>query len=148
MINLKKINKSEIKEISQILFDENVEYLKYFDPFISQEQFIQDFLKSSNDIYLKILNNKTFIGFVTLRGLDDGYKNPRFGIFIMEKYSNMGFGDAAIKKTLDLCKEKYNFKKIELKVNKKNHTAIKIYKDNSFKVINESSNDQIMACYL
>ena len=28
------------------------------------------------------------------------------------------------------------------------YTAIKIYKDNSFKVINESSNDQIMACYL
>ena len=63
MISLKKINKSEIKEISEILFDENVDYLKYFDPFNSQEQFIQDFLKSSNDIYLKILNKKNFYWF-------------------------------------------------------------------------------------
>jgi len=148
MISLKKIKKSEIQEISEVLFNENVEYLKYFDPFESKEQFIKDFTKSSKDVYLKVLNNNTFIGFVTLRGLDDGYKNPRFGIFIMEKYSNMGFGDATIKKTLDLCKEKYNFKKIELKVNKKNHSAIKIYKDNSFKVIGESSNDQIMVCNL
>ena len=84
MISLKKIKKSEIQKISEVLFKENVEYLKYFDPFESKEQFIKDFSKSSKDVYLKILNNNTFIGFVTLRGLDDGYKNPRFGIFIME----------------------------------------------------------------
>ena len=42
MISLKKIKKSEIQEISEVLFNENVEYLKYFDPFESKEQFIKD----------------------------------------------------------------------------------------------------------
>ena len=124
---IKKLTKKDSIILSSLLFNEDKKYVEYFSPFKNKEDFMETILSSVKDCFYSIKLDENIIGYISLRGLDEGYDNPRFGIFILKKYSQKGYGYTASKLVLDLCKREDNFKYVDLKVNPKNKNAIALY---------------------
>lgn len=73
------------------------------------------------------------IGTISLFKVDFLARNAELGIAIGEKaYWNRGFGSEAIRILLNEGFNKYNFHRIELRVNARNHRAIKAYEKVGF----------------
>lgn len=69
---------------------------------------------------------------VMLRGWDEGYETPSFGIIIHPTYRNRGFGKEMLISAIDYCR-KEKCKKIRLTVDKDNIVAKKMYLKAGFK---------------
>lgn len=143
-VEISEINYQQIKYISDSLFSEKKRYIKFFTPFDDKKNLIDKYLNKKNDKFLKINLKNEIIGLITLRGFDEGYEIPRFGIYIMNEYSNKGLGTIATKKFLKYCKSNLKINFLELKVNKKNYVAIKLYESIGFKVTKFTDEEQIM----
>jgi ribosomal protein S18 acetylase RimI-like enzyme len=137
--------------ISQLLLNNPPEYTKYFHPFNFEASAIRIVLqKAVKDrffgVELKsdILPQSDLIGFYMLRGLDEGYKEPMYGVFISSQYSGKGIARLTISHAETFCNF-YNYKKILLKVSLENIRAKKLYDDLGFKFLRaEESSGQII----
>ncbi len=77
------------------------EYLRFFYAFGSDELAIAETLaKCEMDIYSGVFWQTNLVGVFMLRGWDDGYEVPSFGVLIDEKYR----GGAFMRLTLDTAK--------------------------------------------
>jgi len=141
---IEEITKKDLNILANLLFNENKKYVKYFSPYINKDSFINAVLSTNKDSFYSIKLDEKIIGYISLRGLDEGYDNPRFGIFILKKYSNKGYGYEASKFVLNLCKEKNNFEYVDLKVNPKNKKAIKLYNSLGFNYLKREGSENLM----
>lgn len=77
------------------------EYLRFFFAFSFEERAIREMLSATReDIYAGVFWQGKLIGVSMLRGWDEGYKIPAFGVLIDEKYR----GGNLMKLTLDTAK--------------------------------------------
>lgn len=83
------------------------------------------------DKYYLLLSGQTIVGFSMLRGFDEGYTIPSFGIMIDYRYHNMGLGKHLLAITVNLAKE-LGCLKVRLSVFDSNHAGRKIYEDIGF----------------
>ena len=141
MLNLIKTKKKDISHISNILFSENKEYLKFFNPFTDENDLDSSF-KDKNNIFYNICLNKEIIGFLMLRGLD--LKQARFGIYLNSQYSSKGYSKKAIQQFLQLLEKKYEVNEVFLKVHKINFKAVSLYQDCGFEIETEEKESYIM----
>ena len=141
---IEKITKKDTSILSRLLFNEDKKYVEYFSPFNNKEHFMETILSSVNDSFYSIKLEKNIIGYISLRGLDEGYDNPRFGIFILKKYSQKGYGYTASKLVLDLCRGEDKFKYVDLKVNPKNKNAIALYTSLGFHFKRKEGSENLM----
>lgn len=143
-MKLKKITNSDIEPLSRIFFGQENEYLEFFLPFKNKEELEELISKARKDIFYLITHKKDIVGYISLRGLDDGYSNPRFGIFISEKYSNKGYGYSASKEVIKIVADSGNYSFIDLKVDPRNIRAINLYKKIGFEVHSTDGEENIM----
>ena len=141
MLNLIKTKKKDILHIGNILFSENKNYLKYFNPFTDENDLDLSF-KDKNNIFYNICLSKEIIGFLMLRGLN--LKQARFGIYLNSQYSHRGYSKKATVQFLQLLKDKYKVKEVYLKVHKENFKAINLYQDIEFEIKTEENESYIM----
>lgn len=146
-MKLKKITISDIEPLSRIFFGQKDDYLKFFSPFKNKKELEKLILKSRKDIFYLITNNTEIVGYVSLRGLDEGFSNPRFGIFISEDYSNKGYGYSASKEVIKILVDSGNYAFIDLKVDPRNIRAINLYKKLGFKFHTTEGEENIMILY-
>jgi RimJ/RimL family protein N-acetyltransferase len=77
----------EARQVSALLRAQPPEYARFFHAFNSDEKEIAAILAARQlDIYSGIFWEGRLIGFFMLRGWDDGYDVPAFGVFIDEKF--------------------------------------------------------------
>lgn len=67
-----------------------------------------------------------------LRGFDEGYSVPSYGVWISENYSNKGLSTFTLQHAISFCKLN-SIKKIMLKVHPDNVSAKHIYEKHGFK---------------
>lgn len=143
-LKIEEISLDEIKVVGNNLFNENDIYTQYYYSFKNLENLLESYLKKNNDKFLKITYFRTIVGLITLRGYDEGFKIPRFGIYVYSSHSKKGIGRLATSLFLEMCVVKYDIDILELKVSKKNNSAIKIYNELGFKIIKSLKNDYLM----
>jgi RimJ/RimL family protein N-acetyltransferase len=147
-MEIKPISSSDIESLSRIFFAEKNEYIKYFLPFKSKEELKKLILQARKDKFFLIIHEKDTVGYVSLRGLDDGYKNPRFGIFISEKYSGKGYGYSASKEIIKIAVDSGSYEYIDLKVDPKNYKAIKLYEKLGFEFYCLEGQENVMILHI
>lgn len=130
-----EIRKLEIKN-SQIIADalqnEDSEYLKHFIPFEFSLQSITDILSNAKrDKFFGLFVKDELVGFYMLRGLDEGYQIPSYGVWISSKYSNKGLSKLTLYHAFSICKLN-DIKKIMLKVHPENKIAKSLYESLGF----------------
>jgi RimJ/RimL family protein N-acetyltransferase len=132
-IIIKKLSPESAVELSQLLQNENPEYIKYFIPFNFDVQTISKKLNSiKDDCYFGIFIENKIAGFYMLRGFDEGYKIPSYGVWISKKFSKMGLSKLTLQHAVSFC-QLNRIKELMLKVHPDNLIAKKIYENFGFK---------------
>lgn len=83
------------------------------------------------DKYFIYAENGKFLGFSMLRGWDEGFSIPSFGIFVDHLCQGRGLGKFILKLTMGEA-EKIGCKKVRLSVYASNRAGIHIYQDFGF----------------
>ena len=126
-IEIKELSEEQVPSLSQALFNEDVKYLKYFTPFeFSVESLTSILNKAVKDKFFGIFVNNEIAGFYMLRGFDEGYDIPSYGVWISSKYSNKGLSKLTLYHSFSFCKLN-NIKTLMLKVHPDNIIAKNLY---------------------
>jgi len=132
-IEIIELNESHARQISDLLLSEDKDYSKYFIPFDFDYETIQNILKNKKyDKYYGLFVNKTICGFYMLRGFDEGYQIPSYGVWISKAYSNKGLSTLTLFHAISFCKVN-NIPKLMRKVHPENTIAKSIYERFGFK---------------
>lgn len=87
--------------------------------------------------YLGLLENQP-VGFSMLRGWEEGFSIPSFGMFIDYRKHGLGFGKEMLDLTLEVSRH-LGCGKVRLTVFASNPAAFKIYRSRGFKEIERSA---------
>lgn len=149
--SIEPLNEKNCSQAISLLTSESKDYIKDYHPFpLSINDLRSLILCANHDKYIGLFaadanGRKDLIGIITLRGLDEGYTIPMFGIFIRENWSNQGLCSLALKFAETFCKIN-KIKAIKLKVNTRNCRAMAIYKRKGFHEISKVNNDTVVMC--
>lgn len=132
-LEIKRLNINQSEELANLLMDSKQKYSQYFIPFSFDLETISEVLsKTIKDQIYGIYVEDNLVGFYMLRGFDEGYSVPSYGVWISEKYSNKGLSTFTLQHAISVCKLN-SIKKIMLKVHPDNITAKHIYEKYGFK---------------
>jgi len=122
------------KEIKEQLreFFKAIKGDKFFHPFPFTKKTIDKITKADKDIYSVAIEEEKITGMFMLRGFDEGYDIPSFGIIIHPDYRGRGMGTSGLEEAIKICK-RLECKKIRLTVDEDNKIAKRIYKKAGFK---------------
>ncbi len=134
-VELKELQSNQASNLSALILSASRAYTKYFTPFSLKEDSIKKIINEAiKDKYFGIFVVDHLVGFYMLRGFDEGYEIPSYGVWISEKYSGLGLSKLTLQHAISFCKTN-SIKKIMLKVHPENTIARNIYE--SFGFINE-----------
>lgn len=130
----------EDKEVLEKFFIRNnrPEIITKFNPFPldsdTVKKICQDFHK---DKYLLAIEGSDVVGFSMLRGWDEGFDVPSFGMFVDYERQGKGLGRIILDLTLEYAK-KLGCSKVRLSVYESNKNAYDLYKHFGFEEISRS----------
>ena len=131
-IEIKQIGLEHASTLAKALANEKSDYLKYFTPFeFSLQSITNIFTQMVKDKFFGIFVNEIIVGFYILRGLDEGYDIPSYGVWISSKFSNKGLSKLTLYHAFSFCRIN-GISKLMLKVHPKNTTAKKLYESLGF----------------
>lgn len=140
-LEIKNLTTDHSKELSELLQSADKDYTQYFIPFTFDFETILKILTNAvKDQYYGIFAKNTLVGFYMLRGFDDGYVIPSYGVWIAKDYSSKGISKLTLQHAISFCKIN-NIKKLILKVHPENIIAKNIYE--SFGFINDGVDKRI-----
>lgn len=106
-----------------MLRSQSPEYARFFYPFSFDEGRINEMLaKCEQDVYLGLYREGRMVGFFMLRGWDEGYEVPAFGILIDENYRGFGLEMLALETAKVICRLR-GATRMMLKMHPDNFTA-------------------------
>lgn len=150
-ISFRRLTISDAEQISKVLLSSDESYTKYFHPFDFQTSSIKNVIaKSIKDCFFAVEintgNESKNIGFYMLRGIDQGYTDPMYGVFISHQYSGKGIARLTISHAESFCKLN-GFKKLLLKVHPENFRAKNLYESLGFQFLREDASNKNIVLY-
>lgn len=144
-IEIRRLDATDATDLYNMIIDSGQDYYRYFTAFKINQEVISGFLsKAKKNQYLGFFIEKTLIGFFMLRGLDEGYQIPSYGVFISKKYQSVGLARISVIYSISFCKLN-RIEKLMLKVHPSNTAALKLYRDLGFSEdhIDQSNNNLV-----
>ena len=132
-------------ELSDLLLSAPVEYSKHFVPFAFDRLPISNVLShAQKDQYYGVYVAGKIAGFFMLRGFDQGYKIPAYGVWIAPHYAGKGLAGLTLKHAMVVCRVN-GIDTLMLKVHPKNTVAKRLYERNGFVAVgNDEKNGNII----
>jgi len=131
-ISIRKIGPDLALELSELLQNSDLDYSRYFIPFSFDFKTVKKILTDVNlDLFFGIFVNNKLIGFYMLRGFDEGYDIPSYGVWVSSEFSGRGIARLTLQHAISFCKIN-NINKLMLKVHPDNLKAKKLYEDFGF----------------
>jgi ribosomal-protein-alanine N-acetyltransferase len=119
-------------ELSDLLLSAPAEYSKHFTPFAFDRLAVSKVLsQAQQDRYYGIIIAGKIAGFFMLRGFDQGYKVPAYGVWIAPQHTGKGLAELTLKYAVAVCRAS-SIDKLMLKVHPDNIVAKGIYERNGF----------------
>lgn len=144
-IEIKELSLENAVLLSDALLKEKLEYMKHFTPFEFSIASIKQILRGAvNDKYFGIFVEDQLAGFYMLRGMDDGYEIPAYGVWISSEFSNKGLSKLTLYHAFSFCRIN-NIKKLMLKVHPENLIAKTLYESLGFEKVGiDEKNDNFI----
>lgn len=107
-------------------------YMQYFIPFAFDEATIAGLLeRCQEDLYMGLFWENQLAGFFMLRGWDEGYTVPAYGVTIDEAFSGLGLARLTLGLSKTICRLR-SASRLMLKVHPDNTVAKRLYEDAGF----------------
>lgn len=121
--------------LTALLARQGPAYLAHFHPFAFDEKTLSGVLRAARkDRFWGLRVKGELAGFWMLRGFDEGYARPAFGVFVAQAYSGQGLARLALQSALDWCTAQ-KVATVMLKVAPANERARRTYVCAGFDVI-------------
>jgi len=102
---IRPLGPADAAAIAAFMRSQSPEYLRFFYAFNADESAITAILSASKmDIYSGLFWQEELVGVYMLRGWDDGYDVPAFGVLIDEKYRGGAFMRLALDTAKLICR--------------------------------------------
>ncbi len=102
---IRPLGPADASMIAAFMRSQSPEYLRFFYAFSADESAIAAILSASKmDIYSGVFWKEELAGVYMLRGWDDGYDVPAFGVLIDEKYRGGAFMRLALDTAKLICR--------------------------------------------
>jgi len=131
-LTIRPLNSEDAPELSALLLSQTPAYVRFFTPFNFDLPSVAGLLTGQGtDVFMGMYWEGRLIGFFMLRGWDDGYDVPSYGVLIDEKYSGYGLTRLSLKLAKSICKLR-RVPRIMLKVNAGNKIAKRLFEEAGF----------------
>jgi RimJ/RimL family protein N-acetyltransferase len=133
--------------VSAKLTAEKNDYIKHFTPFDFSESTIQKILTNKKlDKYFGLFVSQELAGFYMLRGFDEGFQVPSYGVWISSEYKNKSLSTLTLYHAFSFCKLN-SIKSLMLKVHPDNVIAKNLYEKMGFKKTGTDSKNKNLIYY-
>lgn len=130
--SIEALNQENAESVLALIRSENDSYLRYFNPFDwGKQDFISSIINARKDRYFGIFYQNILVGFYMLRGFDQGYSIPSYGVYISSCYKNKGIAKSSLIHAFKYCKENH-IDRVMLKVHPDNTIAKLLYEKEGF----------------
>jgi len=142
VVDIQELTLSHVADLAILHSLASHGYSQYFTPFpFDVPTFYRLLHTKRRDRYYVILVRRQVAGFYMLRGLDEGYAAPMYGVWIAEAYSGCGLALNTLRHAVLVCIE-LECHALLLKVHPNNVRAKSIYERFGFDKIGMDSNSQ------
>lgn len=131
VIETRRMKPCEAITLQNMMVAEKREYLSHFTAFTEPNSLYMQCLTAKNDGFFSLIFNNQLAGFFCLRGIDEGYDKPSFGVYVSSNHQGKGLARMALIKAEKWCKQ-LSIARIMLKVANTNSRALRLYKLNGF----------------
>jgi RimJ/RimL family protein N-acetyltransferase len=132
-VEFRSLVPADTARLAGLLAAQRTQYMAHFAPFAFDAQTIARTIASAKrDQYWALSVDGKLAGFCMLRGLDQGFERPAFGVFVAERYSGRGLAGRALEHCLQWCMQQ-NIAEVMLKVAEDNAAAKTVYERAGFR---------------
>ena len=133
-IHMRRLAAADAEKLGEFFERNNrPEQTRFFRPFpLTRAQAACLLRPESKDLFFALEENGEFAGFSMLRGFDEGYSIPSFGILIDERRQGKGLGRLLTEWTIQWG-DQAGFEKIRLTVSAQNQKALGLYQQLGFR---------------
>jgi len=125
---------ADAARIAAMLKAASQEYAAHFHPFAFDEATVRAQLeRARKDCFWGLECGAKLAGFFMLRGFDEGYERPSFGVFVAEQFAGRGLARQALDTATQWCKEN-GVREMMLTVFPENAAARRVYEEAGFAV--------------
>lgn len=90
-LEIRRLNPADAELLAAMLRSDSSEYQRYFAPFPFEPEPIRRMLTAARqDVHWGLFAGGELAGFFMLRGFDEGYSVPAYGVSVAERFSNRG----------------------------------------------------------
>ena len=139
--SFQSLGPADARELDRLMAAESEEYLRYFSAFRPPKTLSVQLASAVKDHYAAVRSGATLAGFYCLRGLDEGYDRPSFGIYVVSSHAGEGLARLALNDAFAWCL-RHGLSRVMLKVYPENIAAYKIYAEQGFVDIGQSPDSQ------
>jgi RimJ/RimL family protein N-acetyltransferase len=134
VINLRAMTVDDSEKLAALVEGQPLDYLAHFTPFaMSSGEWRARLAAAEADRYWVIVDDSRIAGFFMLRGWDEGYSRPSFGIFVGARDQGKGLAKAALDHAIAWCQSTKSATSIMLKVHSGNTAARSVYEAAGFR---------------
>lgn len=147
---IRPLSAVDAPQLAAVLRRQPAEYLKYFVPFSFRREAIHAILSNAKqDLYMGMFWQDELVGFFMLRGWDEGYPVPAYGVAIDHRLRKFGLGGVSLELSKTLSRLK-GATQMMLKVHPENRVAKQMYEKAGFVAagVDERSGNLIYNCDL
>ena len=131
-VTFKRIRVRDSLALSSMLASAPAAYSRFFIPFAFDLDSVSGVLrKAKKDVFYSVKVNNDWAGFYMLRGFDQGYRVPAYGVWIAPQYKNCGLAALTLAHAFSICKLN-RIATMMLKVHPENTAALKLYERMGF----------------
>lgn len=132
MIATRRLRLSDSEQIASMLSTASSSDRQWFHPFEFEAEVIrQQLMQCVRDLYFGWFLDKIPIALSMLRGLDESYASPMYGVFVHPDYRDLGLGGLSLKHSIVVSRIA-KFPSLLLKVHDTNFVAKRIYEKHGF----------------
>ncbi|MFY0607739.1 MAG: GNAT family N-acetyltransferase [Cyclobacteriaceae bacterium] len=141
-LEIRALQANDSQMLSDMLLASRKEYILHFTPFAFDLDTISKLLSDlKKDVVYGLFVHEKLAGFHMLRGWDEGFTTPVFGVFISEEFKQKGLAKISMFHAISFCKLN-KVDKLMLKVAKDNLPAKTFYESVGFKETGIDPNNQ------
>ena len=132
-----ELRELHVPELIRLYEDSGPEYSRFFNPFpFDVATFRKVLNQRRRDEYYAVLWNTNLAGMYMLRGFDEGYSTPSYGVWIAESYAGLGLARATLDHAVRRCST-IGCQNIVLKVHPDNYRAKVLYEKFGFQLVGQ-----------
>lgn len=136
--DIRAMTEADAGMLQALMAAEKPDYMQHFTAFKEQDSLLMQCRTARRDGFFTLLLDDRLSGFFCLRGLDQGYARPSFGVYIASLFQGQGLARAALQAAEQWCRQ-HGIPVLMLKVSAHNERAGRLYQSFGFEPVGQCS---------